>query len=254
MAFQALQRRLVYFPDARAPDAAARGVPGVAVGRTTTQDGLSLLTWYAPPDAEDGLVVLYLHGNAGNIGNRAGRLLPLNDAGWGVLLLEYRGYGGNPGTPSEDGLWLDAQAGMAALRRIGVPPERTLLWGESLGTGLAVRLAAESPVAAVLLEAPYTSLAAVGRWHAPMLPMGLLLGRAYDSLSLIPKVRSPVLVMAGARDTLIPPAISRELYDAATSPKELWIAPDADHNTLADAGAIAAAADFVRRHVTAAAP
>ncbi len=244
----AAQRRLIYFPDNDLPHPSAAGLPGVQAGRIQTADGLSLIAWYAAPAEPENFVVLYLHGNAGNIAYRARRVLQFAQFGWGVMLPEYRGYGGNPGTPSEQGLLEDARAALARLRAMAIPPERILLWGESLGTGLAVRLAAESDVACLLLESPYTSMAALARWHLPWLRLGFLLRDRFDSLSRIGDVRAPILVMQGRRDTIVPPEMGRQLLDAARAPAELWQAADSGHNNLADFGIFAAAADFVRRH------
>ena len=145
------QRHLLYLPDTSRPL-----LPGaVAAARALsvhTEDGLDLLAWLTPPADDAQPVVLYLHGNGGNIGHRASRFARLSRLGWGVLLLEYRGYGGNAGAPTEAGIHADARAGYAALRGFGVPAQRIVLWGESLGTGVAVRLATEVDVGAVVLE------------------------------------------------------------------------------------------------------
>jgi fermentation-respiration switch protein FrsA (DUF1100 family) len=241
------QRRILFHPDTSRPDLARIPILGVQPMTVTTEDGLSLLAWYLPPVQEGGRVVLYLHGNAGHIGHRAYRLGPLRQLGWGVLLLEYRGYGGNPGRPSEPGLLTDARAGLAALRAMGLPLDRIILWGESLGSGLAVRLAVEQPVAAAVLEAPYTSMTAMARLRYPFPLVGRLLLDRFDSLSVIGAVRAPVLVIHGARDRIIPLAMGRAIYAAAPDPKELWIAEEAGHVDLVEAGAIEAAGEFVSR-------
>ena len=243
----AAQRRLMYFPDQHVPEPSSAGVPGAQVGHIHTADGLTLLAWYAPPAAAGNFVVLYLHGNAGNIGYRAPRLAALAEFGWGVMLPEYRGYGGNPGTPSEQGLLEDARATMAQLLAMGVIPEQILLWGESLGTGLAVQLATEQPVAGLLLESPYTSMTELARWHFPWLPVGFLLRDRFDSLAKIGAVRAPVLVMHGGRDTIVPPEMGRRLLAAAGAPGEVWEAAEGGHNNLAGLGIHVAAADFVHR-------
>ena len=215
--------------------------------RLQTSDGLSLLAWYLPPAEPDGFVVLYLHGNGGHIGHRGERLRKFHAAGWGALLLEYRGYGGNPGTPTEAGLVLDAEAGLAAVQARGIAPERTVLWGESLGTHLAVRLAAGRDVAAVLLESPFTSVAALARRQYPFVPVDLFLKDRFDTLAFIGAVRSPVLIMQGGRDRLVPNANGQKLFASVTAPKEIWLAPEADHDTLAMSGAVETAIAFVRR-------
>jgi len=242
------QRRILFHPDTTRPDLARVLVPGLQPLTVTTEDGLPLLAWYLPPGQEGGRVVLYLHGNAGHIGHRAYRLGPFRKLGWGVLLLQYRGYGGNPGAPSEAGLLLDAEAGLAAVQGRGVAPERTLLWGESLGTNLAVRLAEGRDVGAVLLESPFTSVAELARRQYPFVPVDFLLKDRFDTLSHITAVRSPVFFMQGGRDRLVPAAIGKKLFEVLTAPKELWVAPEADHNDLGACGAVEAAIDFVRAH------
>ena len=241
------QRRLLFIPDTTPPDPMRAGLTDIAVLHLPTEDGLSLVAWHVPPADPNGFTVLLLHGNAGNIGHRANRLRRMRDIGWGVLLLEYRGYGGNPGSPSEDGLTLDARAGLAELRRRAIPPERSLLWGESLGTGLAIRLAAENSVAAVLLDAPYTSIVDAAQGQYPYVPVRPLLKDRFDSLSRIARVRAPILVMQGSADRLVPPAMGRALMQAATAPTELWVAEGAGHEDLGPFGAIEAAAAFVAK-------
>ena len=247
IALYAFQRRLLFVPDTVPPDPECAGLQGVTVLHIATDDGLSLVAWHVPPPSPAGFTVLLLHGNAGNIGHRANRLRRMREIGWGVLLLEYRGYGGNPGSPSEDGLIRDARAGLAELGRRGVPWDRTLLWGESLGTGLAIWLAAENPVAAVLLDAPYTSIVDAAQRQYPYVPVRLLLKDRFDSLSRIARVRAPIFVMQGSLDRLVPPAMGRILIAAATAPTALWVAEGAGHEDLGPFGAVEAAAAFVSR-------
>jgi fermentation-respiration switch protein FrsA (DUF1100 family) len=172
----------------------------------------------------------------------------LNQLGWGVLLLEYRGYGGNAGSPSEAGLVMDAQAGLAELRRRGVAANRTLLWGESLGTGLAVRLGSENAVAAVLLDSPYTSIVDAAARQYPFVPVRLLLKDRFESVSRVPGIAAPILVMQGSADRLVPPAMGQAIAAAANVPAEVWVAPGAGHVDLGPYGAVEAAAAFVRKH------
>jgi fermentation-respiration switch protein FrsA (DUF1100 family) len=241
------QRRIVFLTDKARPDLTRVALPRTEAVTVTTEDGLPLLAWYMPPQRADGYVVLFLHGNAGNIGHRGYRLERFDRLGWGALLLEYRGFGGNPGHPSENGLLTDARAGLAKLRAMGIPLDRILVWGKSLGTGPAVRLATEQRVAALLLEAPYTSVADLARLRFPLVPVDMLLLDRFDSLRAIGRVQAPVLVMHGERDRIVPAAQGRAMFEAAPSPKELWIARDTGHFGMVDAGAIEAAADFVKR-------
>lgn len=245
------QRRFLYFPDAHRPNLSSAGVADARAVTVHTQDGLDLLAWSAPPADDAQPVVLYLHGNGGNIGDRASRFAHLSSFGWGVLLLEYRGFGGNPGTPTEAGLHEDAKAAYASLRMFGIPPRRILLWGESLGTGIAVRLATEVEVGAVLLESPYTSITAVGQKQFPFVPVSWLLRDRFDLIGRVAAVHAPVLVMTGGQDNVIPPAMGRAVFAAANDPKVSWLAPDAGHNDLAEAGAIDVAKSFVGRYLKA---
>jgi len=244
------QRNLLYFPDTDRPDAKRLGLSVVREIELATGDGLRLLAWYVPPGTGRA-VIAYLHGNGGNIADRVDRLRRFVDEGFGVLFLEYRGYGGNAGSPTEEGLFADARAGLDFLAAEGVEPDRIILFGESLGTGVAIRMASERPVAMLLLESPYTSIAAVARWHYPFLPVDLLLKDRFDSLSRIGAVRAPLLVMQGGLDRVVPPRSGRELFAAAPEPKEIWIAPDGGHNDLARFGALTTAVDFIRRHTPA---
>jgi hypothetical protein len=242
------QRRFLYVPDTNRPDLAMAGVPDARAMTVHTKDGLDLLAWLVPPADDTQPVVLYLHGNGGHIGYRAKRFAELRRFGWGILLLEYRGYGGNKGTPTEAGLSEDAHAAYATLQTIGIQAERILLWGESLGTGVAVHLAAENRVGAVLLEAPYTSIAAIARKRFPFVPIGLLLRDRFDLIGRIGAVHAPLLVMTAGRDNIVPPAMGRAVFDAANQPKQFWLAPEAGHNNLPDAGAFDIARAFIADH------
>ncbi|MCC6719440.1 MAG: alpha/beta hydrolase [Acetobacteraceae bacterium] len=247
------QRQILFRPDRTPPQLARIAEPallarGLAAVRLSTADGLDLLAWFLPP-AGNGPVVLYLHGNAGHIGHRGARLQHFAAIGWGALLVEYRGYGGNPGSPDEAGLAMDAAAGLAALTRRGFAAGRIVVWGESLGSGLATALAARHDVGAVVLETPYTSIAALARQRYPFAPVDLLLRDRFDSLVHMPAIRAPVLVAIGGRDPVVPPAMGRALHAAAAGPAELWEAAEGGHNDLLDYGLMAAAQAFVRRHL-----
>jgi fermentation-respiration switch protein FrsA (DUF1100 family) len=242
------QRRLLYVPDARPPDLHATGVANARAVTVHTKDGLDLLAWFIPPANDASPVVLYLHGNGGNIGDRAHRFARLSRFGWGVLLLEYRGYGGNPGAPTEAGLLEDSRAAYRMLRTDGMAASRIILWGESLGSGISARLASEVEVGAVLLESPFTSIAAVAQQRFPFVPVDWLIRDRFELLGRIGKVRVPVLVMTGGLDTIVPPVMGREVFAAANEPKVLWFVPDAGHNNLVEAGAFDVVRQFVREH------
>ncbi len=157
----------------------------------------------------------------------------LQGIGLSVLLFDYRGFGGNPGAPTEDGLAADARAALACLRsRPEVDATRIVYFGESLGAAVAVRLASEQPPAALILRSPFTSLPDIGRVHYPYLPVALLIWDRYASLDRIADVRAPVLVIAAEHDSIVPPSHSRRLYEAANEPKRYAVIPGADHNDL----------------------
>lgn len=244
----ALQRQILFRPDHDRPAAARAGVAGLETVSLATADGLSLLAWFLPARGA-GPVVLYLHGNAGHIGHRSDRVRRFAELGWGVLLVEYRGYGGNPGAVGEAGLRLDAAAGLAELRARGVADRRILVWGESLGSGLATWLAARETVGAVVLETPFTSIADIAKRRYPFAPVDLLLRDRFDSLAELHAVRAPVLVLVAGRDRVVPPEMGRALHAAAPAGAELWEAPEGGHADLPEHGATEAAAEFVARRM-----
>ena len=151
--------------------------------------------------------------------------------GMSVLLFDYRGYGGNPGTPSEKGLAADARAARAWLAaQPEVDPNRTVYFGESLGAAVAIGLALEQPPAALVLRSPFTSLAEVAKAHYPWLPVGRLLIDRYPSIDRIGSLSVPVMIIAGDRDDIVPESLSRKLYDAAHEPKRFLLVPGTGHN------------------------
>jgi uncharacterized protein len=246
----AYQRDYLYFPDVQRPIASLAGVSSLREIELVTSDGLRLLAWYVPPP-EGKPVLLYFHGNGGNIGYRASRLAQFADADLGVLMPEYRGYGGNEGQPTETGFYADAAAAMDFLRSEGLAAERIIVYGASLGTGVATRVASEHKFAALVLEAPYTSITAMAALQFSFMPVSLMLIDRFDSLSRIAQVRSPILIFQGERDQIIPPALGRELFAAASEPKEFWSTPEGGHDDLYSYGAAETVFDFLRRHVPA---
>ena len=227
-----VQRRLVYFPSSWMPSASEVGLPTTEPVTFQTEDGLTLQSWFVPagPPATGVSVVLF-NGNAGNRAMRAPLAAALARSGIAVLMTDYRGYGGNPGSPSEHGLIADARAALRYLQsRPDVDPARIAYFGESLGTGVAVALAVEQRPHALVLRSPFTSLADVGQHHYRWLPVGLLLSDRFDTLDRIGGVTSPTLVIAAAHDSIVPTVLSRRLYDAVAGPRELLVVDDVDHN------------------------
>ncbi|MGM0384651.1 MAG: alpha/beta hydrolase [Actinomycetota bacterium] len=226
----ALQRKLIYFPDTGPLPPAAEAIDGARDVTLATADGLELTAWYVPQSGTDtGMAVLVAHGNGGSIADRAGLAAELADRGLAVLLLEYRGYGGNPGTPSEEGLALDAEAAVAVLEDLGHPPERTVYFGESLGTGVVARLATVHSPAGVVLRSPFTSLAEVGAHHYPWLPVRQILTDRFPVSEPLTSVTAPVVVIRGDRDSIVPTELSHRVATQAPTLVDEVVLPG-DHN------------------------
>ena len=229
-AFWLTQRQMMYFPSPDVGSPADAGLPQAEAVTFTAEDGVTLGGWFAPT-ANPRATVIVFNGNAGNRSYRADIAQRLNAAGFSVLLFDYRGYGDSGGVPTEEGLARDARAARRyALSRADVDANRVVYFGESLGSGVAVRLAAEQPPRALILRSPFTSFVDVGRIHYGYLPVGWLLRDRYASIDRIAQVKTPVLMIAGSNDTIVPASLSRRLFDAALEPKRLVIVEGADHN------------------------
>ncbi|RKS05265.1 hypothetical protein DFP74_0859 [Nocardiopsis sp. Huas11] len=226
-----LQRSLVYLPARGDVPSAASVLDGAGDVRLRTSDGLDLDAWLVPARGADrDTAVLVANGNAGDRSVRAPLARALAEEGFTVLLFDYRGYGGNPGLPSEEGLAADARAASDLLVARGHPPERTIYFGESLGTGVATTLAAERPPAALLLRSPFTSLADLGAHHYPFLPVRALLWDRYPVLDTIGRIDRPATVVFGPQDRIVPPLQSAAVAAAAARLFERVEVPDAGHN------------------------
>jgi fermentation-respiration switch protein FrsA (DUF1100 family) len=226
------QRWLIYFPERHVPLLQVVGLPTGEPIAFSTEDDLRLEGWFVHPAGRPtGQTVIVFNGNGGNRAHRAPLAAALVRAGHAVLLFDYRGYGGNPGLPSERGLHRDARAALdAVLSRQDVDGQRIVYFGESIGTGVAVRLASERPPHALILRSPFTSLTDVGRHHYPFLPVRWLLRDRFASLDYIAALRAPLLVIGGTGDQIVPFELTEDLYEAAPDPKWLVTIEGADHN------------------------
>ena len=228
----ALQRQLIYFPNRASVPPAADVIAGARDVTVHTADGLELGAWFVPAvgPADTGMAVLVVPGNGGNRAGRAGFAEELSRHGLSVLLMDYRGYGGNPGNPSEDGLAFDADAAAEALKELGYPAERTLYFGESLGSGVVAALQARHPPAGIVLRSPFTELADVAAHHYPWLPVRVLLRDRFPVVEYLAISDVPVTVIYGDRDSMVPSVLSARVADHARSLAERVVLADADHN------------------------
>ena len=231
--FYCLQRSLIYFPSSyAAPTPQAAGVGQMQMVSLHTDDGLTLNAWYHPPKEPYKPTIVYFHGNAGHIGNRAIIIMPFLTKGYGVLLVTYRGYSGNPGKPSEKGFYQDARAALQFLKAKGVPLSSLVLYGESIGTAVAIQMATEYHIGALVLQAPFTSLTDIGQYHYPIFPIRWMLKDTFTCLEKAKNVHVPVLILHGENDNIIPPSMSRPLFEAFPGPKKALYIPNRGHNDL----------------------
>jgi fermentation-respiration switch protein FrsA (DUF1100 family) len=229
-------RFLMYFPDPTRVSPIAAGLAGVEEIEVEAGDGSKLVAWHAPARG-DNPTLLYFHGNAANAANRASKIETMRAQGYGVFYLNNRGYGGSGGRTTEANNVADAVAAYDHLTAFGVPAEKIAAYGESLGSGQAVRLAAQRPVVAVVLEAPLTSTVEVARTGYAWLPLSLLITDKYDNERNIGAVKVPVLILHGEQDAVIPVEMGRRVYDAANEPKRLELFPQGAHYDLFEHGA-----------------
>ena len=236
------QRSLQYFPERRRTAPRTVGLLQAEEVVLNTDDGEQVVVWHVPP-REGYSVFLYFHGNGGALRWRSERFRALIADGSGLVALSYRGYGGSSGRPTEKGLLADATAAYAfAIARY--PAKRIVLWGESLGSAVALALAAEKPVGRVILEAPFTSAADVGTRFCWFAPVRLLMKDQFRSDLRASLVTAPVLVVHGEKDAVIPVTLGKRLYGLISAPKHFVSVAGAGHNDLGD-HAVAAAKQFV---------
>jgi uncharacterized protein len=239
------QRKILFRCDAAEVDPATLGLEAKVL-RLKTEDGESLVAWSISP-APGRPLVLYFHGNAGGLDLRVERFRAMAKAGMGVLAIEYRGYASSTGSPSERGLKLDSEAAYAAAIAGGVAPERIVPLGESLGSGVAVALAARHKVGALVLDSPYSSIADVAAAPYWFVPVRALLRDPFHNDLLIGSVNAPTLMVHGTKDPVVPIRFGEKLFALAKPPKEFWRVDGAGH--LAMGERLAETLDWITRTV-----
>ena len=237
------QRSLLYFPDPVHRLPAPSGFPRAQEVAFQSDDGERLLAWYVPA-REDKKLVLYFQGNAGGLDLRAERFTWLTGDGTGLLALCYRGYGGSSGHPTEDGLIRDARAAYD-FTAAQAPANRIVLFGESLGSGVAVALGAERKIAGMILDAPFTATEDVAASAYPFVPVRRLMKDTFHSDRRIGRVMAPLLVLHGEQDNVVPIRFGERLFALANEPKRMLRFPQGGHVNLDGFGAPKAIKEFL---------
>ena len=230
------QRSFLYFPDKETIAHHYFNEFNIKEIKHTTNDGLTLTGWIKKPNTENIGIFLLMHGNAGHVGHRVEKFRKILDAGYGFFFLEYRGYGGNPGRPTEKGLNLDAISALNFLREQKVADKNIILYGESLGTGVAVQLATTMKAKAIILESPYTSIADVAQQLYWYVPAKWLVFDRFELLGIIKNIQSPLLILHGEKDKITDVSYGQKIFEAAPQSKESIFVPNAGHDNLFDFG------------------
>ena len=197
--------------------------------KITTVDNIELLAWYHKKDIKKYKTILYLHGNAGSLENRIYKINQFNNMNINFLLIAWRGFSGNAGKPTEQGLYQDARSAVKWLINEGAIEENIVIYGESLGTGVATEIAQNKNFAGVILESPFTSMVDAGKDKYPYLPVKLLLKDKYESDQKIKNIKSPVLIMHGKVDNIVPFHMGKKMYELANEPKFFYSQEYGDH-------------------------
>ena len=231
------QRSFIYFPSKQKPTFAQHGksAEGYEVMAVTTEDGLTLEGWYYPAKDPEKPTFIWFHGNAADYANRVYWANNYTKLGYGVVLTSYRGYGGNPGKPTERNMYRDARAWVKAVQtQLKKAPEDIVFYGESLGTGVAIKMSTEFDSKAVVLHTPYKSLVAIAQKHYPIFPVKLVMLDQFNSIERVKDIKAPVLMFHGTQDEVLPYSHALELFEAAPEPKFFYTAGDAYHSTVYD--------------------
>ena len=190
---------------------------------------IQLKSWIINKDFKKFKTLVMFHGNAGHLSNRIYKLNELYKLDINILLISWRGFSGNKGSPTEKNLYADAKAAIKWLNGKGIDNNQIILYGESLGTGVAVEIGKKNIFNSIILETPFTSMENTAKIYYPYLPVGLLLKDRYDSISKIKMIKTPILVMHGKKDNIVPFSMGKEMFEKANNPKHSYFTLDDDH-------------------------
>lgn len=234
-----MQRHLMYLPITTINSPASYGLTDFSNETLVTKDftlidsyDTKIQTWYHAAK-ENHPTIVFFHGNGGNLANRAEFFSLLRDASFGVLALDYRGYGASEDSPSEEGFYQDARETMNyATKTLSLPNNKIIIYGESIGSGVAVQMATEYKIAALVLQSPFTSMTNTVKYHYPWLPVDLLLKDRYESINKIANIHVPLLLFHGEIDDIVPATQGKGLFAHANEPKQAIYFPNKGHNDL----------------------
>ena len=213
--------------------------------KINTQDSIELMSWYHNKNVNNYKTILFLHGNAGSLENRIHKINHFKDMNINFLLVAWRGFSGNKGTPTEKGLYEDAESAVRWLKSKGVRENNIIVYGESLGTGVATEIAQNKNFAGIILESPFTSMIDAGKDKYPYLPVRLLLKDRYESNKKIKNINSPILIMHGKVDNIVPFLMGKKMYALANEPKYSYFSEDDDHMMEYNEKLLKALKDFI---------
>jgi fermentation-respiration switch protein FrsA (DUF1100 family) len=225
----AFQRKLQYHPLGKIQKPYFYHLNGFVIKKLLTKDHHEILSWYKKPSDKNSKIIVYFHGNAGNMGDRSDKFKNFAEAGYGIMAISYSGYYGSSGNISEETLINNGKAAFDFCYQQGYKPQDIILFGESLGTGIAVQLAAATKFFAVILESPYSSITSVAQKIYWFIPVKLILKDRFESIKYLPNITSPVIIFHGTADNVVPYQEGQKVFAAIKSPKELVTVKGAKH-------------------------
>ena len=222
------QGKLLYHPNVNSYTEVDNLIPKIEKVSIPTSDNLNLLGWFHKKDISK-KTILFLHGNAGSLENRIYKLNHFENFDLNFLIIAWRGFSGNSGKPNEKGLYDDAKSAVNWLKSKGIKEENIILYGESLGSAVAIEIAQNKKFAGIVLESPFTSMVEMGKKHYPIFPVSFLLKDRYESINKIKNIHIPVLVMHGKKDSIVPFEMGKKIFTSANSPKFYYFSEYDDH-------------------------